>query len=208
LPRTLLVLVQLLQVVGGHGVDAAVLGTIDIVLVTENANGHVRAGNSGQLDGARETLVTLGVIVLEADLELDGLCARSVVSKSHCQTTRFNLEDGLTEEVALLGVVGVIKKLLNVRTHSGDCDLRHLDSLPVEYLILMVRIGVLMDGCRFSEMVWVEVQETVLYNATNFLWERGRNPTNSEPNSKRAHVTHHMHASTLNSDVNPVYASW
>lgn len=33
----LLVLVQLLQVVGGHGVDAVVLGSIDVVLVTENA---------------------------------------------------------------------------------------------------------------------------------------------------------------------------
>jgi len=33
----LLVLVELLQVVRGHGVDAVVLGTIDIVLVTENA---------------------------------------------------------------------------------------------------------------------------------------------------------------------------
>ena len=32
----LLVLVQLLQVVGGHAVDAVVLGTIEIVLVTKN----------------------------------------------------------------------------------------------------------------------------------------------------------------------------
>jgi hypothetical protein len=35
----LLVLVQLLQVLHGHGVDTTVLGTIDIVLVTENAGG-------------------------------------------------------------------------------------------------------------------------------------------------------------------------
>lgn len=33
----LLVLVQLLQVISGHGIDTSVLGTIDIVLVTENA---------------------------------------------------------------------------------------------------------------------------------------------------------------------------
>ena len=33
----LLVLVQLLQVVGGHGIDAVVLGTVEIVLVTQNA---------------------------------------------------------------------------------------------------------------------------------------------------------------------------
>lgn len=33
----LLVLVELLQVISGHGVNTTVLGTIDIVLVTENA---------------------------------------------------------------------------------------------------------------------------------------------------------------------------
>lgn len=33
----LLVLVQLLQVIGRHGVDTAVLGSVDIVLITENA---------------------------------------------------------------------------------------------------------------------------------------------------------------------------
>ncbi len=88
----LLVLVELLQVVGRHGVDAAVLGTIEIVLVTEDADGHVGAGDGGQLDGAGETLVTLGVVVLETDLELDGL-----------------------EEVALLGLVGVLKELLDLR---------------------------------------------------------------------------------------------
>jgi len=83
----LLVLVELLQVVGGHGVNTTVLGTIDIVLVSENASsvisseslpdlgarrlclpdGHVRAGNLGEPDGTRETLVTLGVIVLQAN---------------------------------------------------------------------------------------------------------------------------------------------
>ena len=68
----LLVLVELLQVVGGHGVDAAVLGTVDIVLVTKNADAHVGTRDRGQADGARETLVTLGVIVLEANLTIIG----------------------------------------------------------------------------------------------------------------------------------------
>ena len=31
-------------------------------------NAHAWSGNTGQLDSARETLVTLGIIVLEADL--------------------------------------------------------------------------------------------------------------------------------------------
>jgi hypothetical protein len=88
----LLVLVQLLEVISGHGVDTAVLGTVEIVLVTEDADGHVGAGDGGQLDGAGETLVTLGVIVLQADLELNGL-----------------------KEVALLGLVGVLQELGDLR---------------------------------------------------------------------------------------------
>lgn len=72
------------------------LSAIDIVLVTENADGHVGAGDGGQLDSAGETLVTLGVIVLETDLELDGL-----------------------EEVTLLLVQRVVEKLLDILAHAG-----------------------------------------------------------------------------------------
>lgn len=45
------------------------LRTIDIVLVTQDADAHVGAGDGGELDSAGETLVTLGVVVLETDLE-------------------------------------------------------------------------------------------------------------------------------------------
>jgi hypothetical protein len=97
-----------------------VLGTIDVVLVTEDAKSHAYItvsncafrlslyelltgpGDGRQLDGSAETLVTLRVIVLEADLELDGL-----------------------EEVTLLGLVGVLKELLDVRTDAGNRDFRH-----------------------------------------------------------------------------------
>ena len=118
----LLVLVELLQVVGGHGVDTTVLGTVDIVLVTENADGHVGARDTGKLDGARETLVTLGVVVLEADLELDGL-----------------------EEVALLLLVGVLEQLLHILTHASDRDLGHDCGVGLPITSrgrLMVRLGV------------------------------------------------------------------
>jgi hypothetical protein len=94
-------------------------------------DGHARAGDNGQTNGSRETLVTLRVIVLEADLEFDGF-----------------------EKVPLLGFERVFEKLLDVGTHSGygtrisvsvvvsngrydtrtDCDFRHDDSLPVELL--------------------------------------------------------------------------
>ena len=87
------------------------LGAIDIVLVTEDADAHARARDIWQLDGARETLVTLGIVVLEADLKLDGL-----------------------EEVALLGVGGVVEQLLHVLSNAGDRDLRHVDGLPEDFL--------------------------------------------------------------------------
>lgn len=87
----LLVLVELLQVVGGHGVDASVLGTIDIVLVTENADAHVWTWDLWEADGSRETLVTLRIVVLETDLDcencqcwsprMSGINSRSTVSK-------------------------------------------------------------------------------------------------------------------------------
>jgi hypothetical protein len=113
----LLVLVELLQVISGHGIDTTVLGTINIVLVTENADGHVGAGDGRQADGARETLVTLRVIVLQADLKLNGL-----------------------EEVALLGLVGVLQELTDLRTDISDCDFRHLGSLPIGYLMVVANM--------------------------------------------------------------------
>lgn len=73
------------------------LGTIDIVLVTEDTDGHVWAWDDWEFDGSRETLVTLWVVVLESDLQLNGL-----------------------EEVTLLGVGGVGEELLYLGTDSGN----------------------------------------------------------------------------------------
>lgn len=112
----LLVLVELLQILNGHGLESQMLSTIDIVLVTKNAvfqalavcsligslsgslipNAHSWAWDLWKLDGSGETLVSLGIIVLQSDLELDGL-----------------------EEVSLLDIERVIEKFLNVSTHSG-----------------------------------------------------------------------------------------
>ena len=65
-------------------------------------DGHVRPRHLWQLDSTRETLITLRIIILEADLEFDGL-----------------------EEISLLRLVGVFQKLLDVRAHSGDSDFGH-----------------------------------------------------------------------------------
>jgi len=57
---------------------------------------HAGSWDGGELDGAGETLVTLGVIILQADLKLDRL-----------------------EEVSLLLIQRIVEKLLHVLAHSG-----------------------------------------------------------------------------------------
>jgi len=66
------------------------------IAIVDVPDAHSRAGNNGETDGSGETLVTLGIIVLEADLEFDGF-----------------------EEVSLLGLEGVLEERLDVGTHSG-----------------------------------------------------------------------------------------
>merc|ERR1711973_247495 len=84
----LLVLVKLLQIVCAHAGDALRFGLVTMLLITEHANLELRAGDVLQLDGARETLVLLGIVVLEADLEVHSL-----------------------HEVPLLGLEGVLQEL-------------------------------------------------------------------------------------------------
>jgi hypothetical protein len=137
----LLVLVQLLQIVGRHGINTTVLSTIDIMLITENAtypsvcyssclcrirenvpDGHARSGNDWETDGSGETLITLRIIVLEADLEFDGF-----------------------EEVSLLGLRGVFEEGLNVGTNTGcgeNCQnlldgRRRVDNIPTVILDIL-----------------------------------------------------------------------
>jgi hypothetical protein len=61
------------------------------MLISENADGHAWARDLGQLDGTAETFVTLGIVILEADLQLHGL-----------------------EEVALLGLLTVLKEFFHI----------------------------------------------------------------------------------------------
>lgn len=69
----LLVLVKLLQSLDVHRVDADRFRFLTVLVVSEDADLHLRARREGELDGPGETLVLLRVVVLEADLELDGL---------------------------------------------------------------------------------------------------------------------------------------
>mmetsp|Transcript_3659 Transcript_3659/g.9181 ORF Transcript_3659/g.9181 Transcript_3659/m.9181 type:complete len:253 (-) Transcript_3659:97-855(-) len=68
----LLVLLQLLQGVDVHRVQADLLGLVAVLRVPEDAEPHARPREVGQLDGSAETLVLLRVVVLEPDLELHG----------------------------------------------------------------------------------------------------------------------------------------
>merc|ERR1719498_1661812 len=69
----LLVLVELLEVLNAHVVDADAVGLLAMDGVTEDAALEVGAGDGGELEGSGETLLTSGVVVLEGDLALDGL---------------------------------------------------------------------------------------------------------------------------------------
>jgi hypothetical protein len=64
--------------------------------IADIPDGHVGAGDDRETNGSGETLVTLRIIVLEADLKLDCF-----------------------EEVPLLCLEGVLEKFLDVGTHSG-----------------------------------------------------------------------------------------
>jgi len=69
----LLVLVELLQVINGLELHGDLLGLVAVKGITENADRHLGAGDVGETDGTRETLVTLGIVVLKTNLELDSL---------------------------------------------------------------------------------------------------------------------------------------
>ena len=51
----LLVLVQLLQVINGHGVNLGLGSIVNVLGVTEHADAHARAGGVGQEDGSQNS---------------------------------------------------------------------------------------------------------------------------------------------------------
>lgn len=71
----LLVLVEGLEEVEVNGVDldVSLLDDLEVLSVSDKADLELGSGNVGESDGTSETLILLGVVVLEADLELDGL---------------------------------------------------------------------------------------------------------------------------------------
>jgi hypothetical protein len=68
----LLVLVELLQVINGHLVNAHLISTLTVLLVAQNADGRVWLGDDGKSESSGETFVSGRIIVLQGDLELYG----------------------------------------------------------------------------------------------------------------------------------------
>merc|ERR1712054_41138 len=84
----LLVLVEGLEGLNVHARDASGLGGLDVLGITKDAARETRAGHVGQLDRTSETLVLLRVIVLQHNLELDGLAELALLGRGL-------IEDGL-----------------------------------------------------------------------------------------------------------------
>ncbi|GMR53969.1 hypothetical protein PMAYCL1PPCAC_24164, partial [Pristionchus mayeri] len=92
----LLLLVQLLEVIGVHAGEAARVSLVAVLLISEHAHLHVRLGDVLQSDGSAETLVLLGIVVLQTDLELDGLTELALLLLRSLE----DLSDGLIQELA------------------------------------------------------------------------------------------------------------
>ena len=62
----LLVLVELLEALHVHRLNVGLLGLVDVLGITQDAHLHARARHMRKLDRAVETLVLLGIVVLQA----------------------------------------------------------------------------------------------------------------------------------------------
>lgn len=69
----LLVLVELLEVFHVHGGDAGFLGLVFVLEIADDANLVVRTADVGEAESSGEALIAAGIVVLEVDLEINGL---------------------------------------------------------------------------------------------------------------------------------------
>jgi hypothetical protein len=78
----LLVLVEALQGFSGGEGNAKLLGFVAVSFVSDQANRHSGLGFVGEHEGARETLILLGVVVLQDNLDFYRLLEVSSFSLS------------------------------------------------------------------------------------------------------------------------------
>merc|ERR1711904_403299 len=69
----LLVLVESLQAISVLEFVTQLSSLLAVSSISQHTDTHLGARNAGQLDGAGETLVLLGIVVLETNLQFDGL---------------------------------------------------------------------------------------------------------------------------------------
>merc|ERR1719369_982910 len=99
----LLVLVQLLQVLHALVRHAGTLSLLTVHGVSKDADLHSGTRHVRELDGAGEALVALRVVVLEADLKLDGLQELPRLLLRPLEDLRDALLQGLNVELAHCG---------------------------------------------------------------------------------------------------------
>lgn len=63
-----LILVHFLQTLDIHVVQTDLFSLFNVLGISEHADLHLGAGNVGQFYGTTETLILLGIIVLQPDL--------------------------------------------------------------------------------------------------------------------------------------------
>jgi len=99
----LLVLVEELEVIHGHGLNANSLSLSVVDIVTDHADLEARARNVGEDDGTGETLLLVGVVGLESDLELDRLDVLALAALGLCEDLGNSVLEGFAGELAVGG---------------------------------------------------------------------------------------------------------
>jgi len=107
----LLVLVHLLQGLLVHAGNTVGRGFIAMLLITKNANGELGPRNMTQLHGTRETLLLLRIVVLQVDLEFDGLQELSVLFLGLLQDSVDALQNRVTAHFAHFHVLQKTKEV-------------------------------------------------------------------------------------------------
>ena len=105
----LLVLVQLLEVLDTHVVDADTVGLLTVGGISKDAALETGTRDGGEFEGTRETFVTDGIVVLQGDLDLDGfgevtlLAVLFFSANLHLFTVGVsqNVTDGIVEELGV-----------------------------------------------------------------------------------------------------------
>lgn len=114
----LLVLVQLAKVVSRHAGNAQVLALLNVLGVPEHAHRQTGTWVARQPDGAAETFVLDGVIVLQGNLKLDRLREASLLALRVLQDG----VDGLLQGGAVNFAVRNTKRLLAWAGHDAFQD--------------------------------------------------------------------------------------